>query len=338
MTLEYCQKTLENNKPENEYKEIINKKENTMKEKLKLKDGEFEAEYEVFKSLLDKFKRSGKKNYDFITKAGTLYQIAVFKFCKRMIEEETFPLCFRETVLHMIFKGGKGRREELPDNRFIHSKIWLPRVVEGLVVQGGLREPLLEKSTIFQIGGQPNHRVEEHIFTLKSLIARKRMQNKEVVLQMFDLEKFSDKEMMQDAFITCQTRDADAKAIRCWYNLNKDTVIRVRTGVGMSEPGEVGAVIGQGTIGGALVSQAVLDDALREHFQPGGEEELSYGTVNLAPLLFQDDFIHISDKITKARSTNRKINKMIKERGLCLNRKKSVCLLIGSRKQKMSAE
>ena len=178
--------------------------------------------------------------------------------------------------------------------------------------------------------------VEEHIFTLKSLIARKRMQGKEVVLQMFDLEKFFDKEMMQDALITCQTRDADAKAIRCWYNLNKDTQIRVRTGVGMSEPGEVGAVIGQGTIGGALVSQAVLDDALTEHFQPGGEEELNYGTVDMAPLLFQDDFIHVSDKIMKARSTNRKINQMIKERGLCLNRKKSVCLVIASKKQKLN--
>ena len=331
--LEYCQKTLENNKPEDDYKEKIKSKESAMKEMLKQTDGEFEAEFGVYESLLNKFKISGKKNYDFITKAGKLYQEAVFYLCKRMILEEVFPESFKQTILHMIYKG-KGRRENLSENRFIHSKTWLPRVVEGLVVQGGLREPLLEKSSAYQIGGQPGHRVEEHLFSMKSLIARSRAQGKAVVLQMFDLEKFFDKEMMQDAFLTCRQRDADAKAVRCWYKLNEDTVIRVRTGVGLSEPGEVGAVIGQGTIGGALVSQAVLDSALMEQFQPGGEEELNYGTVKMAPLVFQDDFLHASDEIEKARQTNVKINKMIKQRGLNLNQKKSVCLMIGSKKQK----
>ena len=199
--------------PEDDYKEKIEAKELTMKNMLKQSDGKFEAELNVYESLLLKFKKSGKKNYDFITKAGEMYQKAVFELCKRMIKEEVFPNSFKQTILHMIYKG-KGRKESLPNNRFIHSKTWLPRVVEGLVVQGGLREPLLERSSAYQIGGQPGHRVEEHLFSMKSLIARSRSQGKAVVLQMFDLEKFFDKEMMQDAIITCRQRDADAKAVR----------------------------------------------------------------------------------------------------------------------------
>ena len=54
----------------------------------------------------------------------------------------------------------------------------------------------------------------------------------------------------------------------------------------------------------------------------------------MAPLLFQDDFIHATTDIEKARKTNDKINKMIKERGLNLNKKKTVILNIGSKKQK----
>ena len=162
------------------------------------------------------------------------------------------------------------------------------------------------------------------------------MQGKALVLQLYDMEKFFDKERMEDAMLTCYARGADPKAIRCWYKLNEETVIRVKTGAGLSEAGMVGAVIGQGTIGGALVSQAVLDEAMKEHFQPGGKEELFYGNVELAPLLFQDDFIYGANDLEKANKTNKKINIMIKERGLSLNQKKSVCLIIGPKRKKES--
>ena len=76
-------------------------------------------------------------------KAGEGFQDVVFKFAQLMIEEEQYPECFRETTLHMIFKDGKGKRHNLSANRFIHSKFWLPRLVKGLVVIEGLKEPLV---------------------------------------------------------------------------------------------------------------------------------------------------------------------------------------------------
>ena len=90
--------------------------------------------------------------------------------------------------------------------------------------------------------------------------------------------------------------------------------MQVKTGAGLSAIDSVGAVIGQGTIGGALVSQAVLDDAIQEHFQPGAEDELEYGSVDLAPLLFQDDFIHGIEGLPEARKNNVKVNTLVKER------------------------
>ena len=251
-----------------------------------------------------------------------------------MIEEEKFPMPFRETILHMIFKGGKGRREILQDNRFIHSKSWMPRLVEALVVQGGLKGPLVDASSIYQIGGQAGHRVREMVFAMKSVIAKYKAEKKPIVLQLYDLEKYFDKEMMEDAILTSFNRGADSKAIRCWYNLNMETQIRVRTGAGISGRRNVGAVVGQGTIGGALVSQAVLDDGIQEHFEAGGHEELSYGDVSLAPVLFQDDFLHGVEDLETARKGNKKINLMIKQRALNLNPRKTICMMIGTKKQK----
>jgi hypothetical protein len=56
--------------------------------------------------------------------------------------------------------------------------------------------------------------------------------------------------------------------------------------------------------------------------------------VDLAPLLFQDDFIHGAEGLPQAREANRKVDIMVKQRALRLNTKKSVCIIIGSKKQK----
>ena len=49
----------------------------------------------------------------------------------------------------------------------------------------------------------------------------------------------------------------------------------------MTEYTKVGAVVGQGTMGGALVSQAVLDEGAKENFEPGNEDVLMYGRVSM---------------------------------------------------------
>ena len=128
-------------------------------------------------------------------------------------------------------------------------------IAEGMVIEDGLKAPLLDGSSIYQIGGQPKHRSEELVFVIKSIVARYRMQGKMVVLNLYDISKFFDKEMIEDAILTCIRRGADPKAIRLWYKLNENTRIRVKTGAGLSQYEEVGAVIGQGTLGGAIVSQ-----------------------------------------------------------------------------------
>ena len=61
-----------------------------------------------------------------------------------------------------------------------------------------------------------------------------------------------------------------------------NTRIQVRTGVGNTKKAEIGFVIGQGTIGGALASQASLDDGIDGQFF-GSQEELKYEAVPMSP-------------------------------------------------------
>ena len=195
--------------------------------------------------------------------------------------------------------------------------------------------PLLDLSSMYQVGGQPGHRTEELVYTMKSIIALRRMQGKQVVIQMYDISKFFDKEQIEDAIATCLRRGADKKAVRLWYKLNQHTKIQVRTGAGLSEEGYVGAVLGQGTLGGALISQAVLDDGVASQFQPG--EDMSYGSVPMAPLMYQDDLIHSMERMEEARRASFKMNVVMKERGLTLNKEKSVCMVVGTKEQRRAA-
>ena len=87
-----------------------------------------------------------------------------------------------------------------------------------------------------------------------------------IIFQSFDVSKFFDKEMIEDGVLTCLKRVADQKAVRLRYTLNENAKIQVKTGAGISEEVNVGAVIGQDAISVSLVSQAVLDDAVMEHF------------------------------------------------------------------------
>ena len=333
VTLDYCKSTLENNKPEEEFNEKIELKKKSMKEKLDEDKSQFVITKDTFELVVNKFRKSNKRNYDFLVKSSPQFKEQVFKMCQQMIEHEKFPKTFNDTILHMIYKG-KGKCEELSNNRFIHSKSWLPRLVEALVVEQGLKRPLVEESSIFQIGGQPGHRSEELLFAMKSIIAKQRKEGKAVVVQMWDISKFFDKEMIEDAVLTCLKRKTNIKATRVWFKLNENTRIKVKTGVGLSEPAEVGAVVGQGTIGGALVSQAVLDEGVMEHFSPGEEGEMQYGGVPLAPMMFMDDLIHSTRGVKEARRASCKVNILMKERALHLNQGKSTFIMYGTKRQK----
>ena len=87
-------------------------------------------------------------------------------------------------------------------------------------------------------------------------------------------------------------------------------------------------MIRQGTMGGALASQASLDDGISGQFH-SSQEELEYGSVEMSPLIFQDDLLEGSPGIVEARAANIRVHRVMLEKRLTLNKDKSVCLVWG---------
>ena len=163
VTLKYCKDTLSNNPPEEGFERFAEVQEELQNLRMKSVSGHFMVDKELFQKVIKKFKSSSKHSYDFLTKGGDKFKESCFKMCKKMFQVEQFPEDFKDTVLHMIYKG-KGKKEELPNSRFIHCKSWLPRVAEACLVEGGIKRHMVEESSRYQVGGQAGHRPEELLF------------------------------------------------------------------------------------------------------------------------------------------------------------------------------
>ena len=147
-------------------------------------------------------------------------------------------------------------------------------------------------SSCYQIGGQPGHRSQEHLFSVKSEISKVTKDNQAIIGGIHYIQKFFDKEVLSDVLNTLTDLKADPKCVRVWGKLNKNTKIRVRCGGGYSPWMDVGDTLGQGSGGAALASQANLDKGITSMFH-GSSDLTFYGTVPISPLLFQDNiFFH----------------------------------------------
>ena len=84
VTLKYCLKTLENNKPEKEVEELVELKNEV--HKLRMQDKTHDKEYRIteenFFMVLWKFDLKKSTTYDFITRAGLKFQLALLKLCR----------------------------------------------------------------------------------------------------------------------------------------------------------------------------------------------------------------------------------------------------------------
>ena len=90
VTLKYCVETLKSNEPEEAFADEIENKRETVKNFMNLKEGNFKANFETFQSNVAKFKKSGKRNYDLLTRSGKSFQKSILTFVKGCSRKKVF--------------------------------------------------------------------------------------------------------------------------------------------------------------------------------------------------------------------------------------------------------
>ena len=327
-TLEYCVNNLKNNEPDDDVKEKVQKQKRDQVEKMQEKRGDtFHVKFEDFEEVLTKFAMKSTTTYDFLLNAGKNYKTAIYKLCKRIIDNEDIPDGFRTTTLIMIWKR-KGSMDVLRNNRFLHMKSVLARTVDAIVVKE-MKSTLISKLSIYQVGGLPGHSIAEHLLTIKTIMARLEDIGAGCMFLVMDIVSFFDKEDIYDCLETMEHLGINKKAIRMWYLLNKATNIRVKTAFGVSEEAAVGDCLGQGTSGAGLVSAANLDLGLQKEFNHS-KDVMYYGQVRVQPLSYQDDVGSLCTSVSMLRKHARKMTDMLKHKILDAHPDKSGYLLLGT--------
>ena len=122
VNLEHCLEVLNNNVPKPEIVPLLKFQSdlhNIMMEEHE--DDDTNVTEEEFNEIVAKFKQKNKKSYEFLTKSREGFQSSIYKFCKRMLEEEDFPSDFSVTILYQLWKR-KGSKENLNNHRYIHMQ------------------------------------------------------------------------------------------------------------------------------------------------------------------------------------------------------------------------
>ena len=96
-----------------------------------------------------------------------------------------------------------------------------------------MKDDILCKSSMYQIGGQPGHSIEEHLFTIKSMIELFEMKNQGMIFILVDLVSFFDQEAIHDVIATMQEVGVNSAAVRMWFKLNQNTEIQVNASAGI---------------------------------------------------------------------------------------------------------
>ena len=336
VNLEHCLNVLKNNEPKDDVKELL-KYESKLHDLMMIDttDGDTTITEEEFKTVVNKIKKKDKKSYYLLTRSGKDFQSSMYKFCRRMIKEECFPEDFCQTVLQQLWKK-KGSKENLNNHRYLHMKLWAPKLTEFLVVSL-MKDDIIAAGTKFQIGGIPGHRVEEHLIVVKSVIQLNIFLKTGVVMQIVDIQKFFDKEILRTVMACLNSAKVNKKAYRCWFKLNQKTVISVATPSGMTKSGEAYEVVPQGSGGSALASGCDIARGVESYFS-GSLDEMNYGSVRLQPLSYQDDICRLAGSINSTRAGNMKLSGLMDTKGLQCHPDKTVLLVIGTQRFRHEAE
>ena len=334
VSLDYCSDLLTNRSPKPEYEADIAMKKALhllrMEEDEELSDLEFLSE----DRFLETYQSLGKKKsnkYQFIMTGGNSLKLALYNLCKAVWKSERLPDQWCSSLLIQLYKG-KGSKSDLSNQRFIHIKDEFPKFF-GHIVVSAAKERIVAVMSKFQIGTKPGHMAQEHIFVLKSVISAHLHYGKPIILSMFDISKFFDRESLVDVMNELYKNGVQGKIYRLLYEMNKRTRISVQTPVGKSDEREIGETVGQGTLEGALVSAASLDNGVRDFFS-SSVSEVSYGDMKLLPLLYQDDIGRLSLDIESTQSGNDLMEAMAESKLLDFNLEKSCFIVFGSKKER----
>ena len=139
--------------------------------------------------------------------------------------------------------------------------------------------------------------------------------------------------MLRDCCGELYKLNVRGKLYRLVFNLNKDTKIRVKTPVGLTDYSRVDECLGQGTNESGIISSMNLAGGVSEYFEDSTHEPVYYG-LQLSACCYQDDVARLANNLEAVQEGNIRMERMGESKLLNYNHDKTSMIIFGSKKYK----
>ena len=299
VTADHVKETLKDPDPIEKFKHVVAER-NLKHFRFQKEEENLRMNYpkENFDLVLQKMKMVYKPCYRLLTKADEEYSDCIYKYFKKIVEEETLPKSFGNTTLTQLHK--KGATNDLSNWRFIHMKTEIPRLFEATITEL-IKPKLLKAVSPYQLGGIPGNRPEQHLYTVKTILASRNSQGLPTFTSLFDMSKFFDRESAVDVMMTMHHIGCKGPAYRLLWKICEFNCLMVKTPAGKTKSFNVGAIIPQGSSYGAICSAVNLDTSMIKAFRRYLTSTMKELNVICQPLVFQDDILKLSGSKSEAQ-------------------------------------
>ena len=104
----------------------------------------------------------------------------------------------------------------------------MPRIFDGLVLRK-MKKEIVTNMSKFHIGAKPQHRVQEHLFVLFSMMELYKKLGRNMLLITWDISRYFDRHHLLEAMTWLADANISSKCYRLFWNLNNNTEVKVKT-------------------------------------------------------------------------------------------------------------
>ena len=249
-------------------------------------------------------------------------------------ENQVIPPIMTLSNISTIFKN-KGSRLELDNDRGIFILTVMKKILDKLIYVDKY-DDIDKNMTDSNIGARKNRNIKDHLLIIHGIINSVVRGNEDCIdVQIYDLEKAFDalwlEDVLNDAFDSLEEKSRDDK-ISLLYEANRNNLVAVKTGVGLTKRVNIPNIVQQGGTWGPLSCSNSIDTIGKKCKTRNQHFYMYKKRIKIFPLAFIDDLNGIAKCGPDSKELNTYLNTQIEMKKLRFhtNRKngKSKCVKI----------
>ena len=297
-----------------------------------------EITFRKYEGVMKKVKGNNKNVYRDFNRAGMFFKIAMYRFYRLIYRLEIMPEKFYITELFMLFKG-KGIRNELNANRFIHLKTFGPKIFEKLLMVK-LETKLSDLTPAYQVGGQRQGSTVEHLLSTITMMRRIEKKREAGALIFMDIKACFDKIKLEDILVESTKGGVRGRPLRNIRKYTDNLTIKIVGDDSKERQAVIKNSTGQGSgfapVGTSMVMAKRLEVRIEE--KPEEVKRKIIGEVDgvkCLPNFFVDDLEKTCVDETEVEANAGVITEMLNDLELQAHPDKSGVLVFGKGREQL---